>query len=204
MVAVWARGEIPAHLLAQMHPLARRRVAALGPARAREWSGGRWCRALVAGESIRRATNPRVVPWRGSPGSISVTHKLGVCVAAGVDDGAHSRVGVDLEVVHASDVQIAEKVLTSRELAAMSSVQSALRPLYVAACFSAKEAAWKALSATDQLGLSYADIEISIEGGPGPGVRVGTAMMAPGRRLGLCARSDGAWVLTVATDFARA
>lgn len=197
IVAVRTEGLAPVELLSRVHPDALRRLRALAPSRVREWLGGRLCRALAAEQTLESVTDPRTSPWEVRPGRWSVSHKVGVCVAASAVDPAVLRVGVDVEVVQPSDVLLATKILTPSEVAIMSGLDDEARPGYVSACFSAKEAIWKALTEEEQRDLGYREI-CPIVDHTGP-MALGHAP-AGRRAITFAQRSESGWILTVAAD----
>jgi 4'-phosphopantetheinyl transferase EntD len=141
---------------AELHPDERARAAALAPVRRREWIAGRRAlrRALTAAGLADAAALAGVVlaaDDRGAPtvpaGAVgSLSHKRELAVAL-VAPAAGWTIGVDLEVDRSRGIDIARKVLTAAELAALDAegAAGAARDRAVILAFAIKEAVYKAI-----------------------------------------------------------
>jgi 4'-phosphopantetheinyl transferase EntD len=138
-----------AEALAGLHAEERVHAATLAPARRRDWVAGRLAlRTALAGAGL--ACEAAVLADdRGAPalpaglcGSIS--HKRGLAVAL-VAPGGGARIGVDLEQWAPPRLDLASRVLTDAERAALAGLDEAARGLAVVLRFALKEAVYKAI-----------------------------------------------------------
>lgn len=89
----------------------------------------------------------------------SVSHKGPVIVGL-VDSDRGYRVGIDLEFVEHNEEQIATRILTQEELDRVKRLRPDLRNRVIAMCFSLKESTYKALTASQQIGVDFSDISV--------------------------------------------
>lgn len=129
----------------------------LSPYRAREWLGGRTAlRQLVATE-LPILSNERGAPIL-PPGFVgSVSHKGGLAAALLADDDGW-RVGLDLEVAAPPRADIAPRILTARELAALPD-----RGRAVTLRFAIKEAIYKAVDPFVQRYVAFKEVELDFD-----------------------------------------
>jgi phosphopantetheine--protein transferase-like protein len=135
--------------LAALLPEEQARAAELAPVRRRDWVAGRLAlRAALAGAGLA-CDRPVLADDRGAPvlpegldGSVS--HKRGLAVALAAARGPH-RVGVDVELLVAPRLDLAPRVLTADERAAVAALDPAARGRAVTLRFSIKEAIYKAI-----------------------------------------------------------
>lgn len=131
-----------------LKPEERAHGASWAPARRRTWIGGR----AALRTALQRAglDAPAVLQdERGAPElpaglSGSVSHKEHLAVALVAREPV-ARVGVDVEILRPTRVDIARKVLTASEVAEVDALGAADRATQVLLRFSAKEAIYKAL-----------------------------------------------------------
>lgn len=153
-------------------------LAALPPAEqahAQTLSGGRR-RELVAGRAALHATLAELAPEladapiladdRGAPvlpagWSGSVSHK-GTRAAALVAPAGAARIGVDLEVARAPRQDIASRILTPREIGALSDRD---RGLGATLRFSIKEAIYKAVDPFVRRYVAFTEVELDVVDG---------------------------------------
>jgi enterobactin synthetase component D len=134
-----------------LHPEESAFAATLAPARRPTWVGGRVAlRAALASLGAPLA-EPVLATPRGAPllpaGFVgSITHKPGVAaaVAARAEEPLRT-LGVDLEIARRLRTDIARRVLTADEEAALAGLVGDARDLEVLRWFAAKEAIYKAL-----------------------------------------------------------
>jgi enterobactin synthetase component D len=172
--------------IADLHADEQTAVAALAPGRRPEWIAGR--RALraalraVGGDGA--AGGPLLTDDRGAPrlpaglvGSISHKRALAVALAAG-DDGW--RVGVDLEALAPRRFDIAPRVLTAAERAALAGVTGLARDHAVLRAFALKEAVYKAIDPFLRRHVGFLEVEVwpddaggaVVEGAPAWGLAI--------------------------------
>ena len=133
-----------------LHPVETAFARALPEARRAGWVGGRVAlRAALAAVGLE-ASEPMLATPRGAPmlpaGAVgSVSHKRTIAVAlCAREEAPRATVGIDVEDVRPLRTDIASKVLTTDELAALPADGPA-RDAAVLLAFSAKEAIYKAL-----------------------------------------------------------
>jgi enterobactin synthetase component D len=134
-----------------LHPEETAHAASLAPARRTSWVGGRVAlraalEALGATPDAPLLGTPRGAPClpEGFVGSIS--HKPGLALALAARAAEPRRtLGVDLELVRPLRVDIAGRILTTAELAALAGLSGEARDREVLRRFAAKEAIYKAL-----------------------------------------------------------
>lgn len=130
-------------LAAELHPDERALAARLAPVRARELIAGRAALRRAGAGAGPILPDPRGAPILPPHLSGSVSHK-GARAAAIVAPLAHGRVGVDLERTRGLRADIARRILTANELAALPADEAA-RERAVLRAFSIKEAIYKAI-----------------------------------------------------------
>ena len=136
---------------AALHPDERAFAHALGDARLASWIAGRLALRAALDAAGLPSSAPILPGPRGEPrlpdgvtGSIS--HKSGLAVAIAAPMGAPpTTLGLDLEELRALRADIAARVLTDRERAALPAA-GVDRDAHVLRVFSAKEAIYKALA----------------------------------------------------------
>jgi enterobactin synthetase component D len=138
--------ELPAGL----HPVEAAFARALPEARRIGWVGGRVAlRAALAAVGVE-APDPMLSTPRGAPilppGAVgSVSHKRAIAVGlCARDSQPRATVGIDIEEIRRLRLDIAPRVLTAEEQAALPA-EGAARDAAVLLAFSAKEAIYKAL-----------------------------------------------------------
>jgi enterobactin synthetase component D len=147
-VAIPGEAELESLGAAVLRPEERAHGASWAPPRRRTWIGGR----AALRTALQRAgiDAPAVLQdERGAPElpagvSGSVSHKEHLAVAL-VARERTARVGVDVEILRPTRVDIARKVLTAPEVAEVDRLGAAERETQVLLRFSAKEAIYKAL-----------------------------------------------------------
>jgi 4'-phosphopantetheinyl transferase EntD len=98
---------------------------------------------------------------RGFVGSVS--HKGTTCVAlAAIDEGA--RIGVDVERVARVHPGVERKILLAEELARIGSLEGEARLRHVLACFSVKEAIYKAIDPYLRRYVSFHEAVLDFDG----------------------------------------
>jgi 4'-phosphopantetheinyl transferase EntD len=147
--------------LAALSPAEQHRAGELGPARRREFVAGRT--ALHGALGAHGAAAPILSDDRGAPvlppgwvGSISHKGALGAALVAPAGAG---HIGVDLELAVASRVDIARRILTPREQAALPDHGRA-----VTLRFAIKEAIYKAVDPYVRRYVGFTEVELDITG----------------------------------------
>ncbi len=138
-------------LPAELHPVETAFARALPEARRAGWVGGRVAlRAALAAVAVK-ASEPMLSTPRGAPllppGAVgSVSHKRTIAVAlCARESRPRATLGIDVEDLRPLRVDVASKVLTPEEQAALPGELGAARDAAVLLHFSAKEAIYKAL-----------------------------------------------------------
>jgi 4'-phosphopantetheinyl transferase EntD len=184
-------GEPDEDALAELHPDERARAAGLAPLRRREWVAGRRAlrRALMTPWDAAILADDRGAPRlpRGAVGSVSHKRALAVALAA-PDDGW--TVGVDLEPARREPgrVDIAPRVLTPAERAALDAVTGEARERAVLLAFALKEALYKAIDPHLRRYVGFQEVAVW----PDPGAGAGEARVEPQGDWGL--ELEAAWV----------
>lgn len=190
-----------ADALAALHPDERAALAAVGRGRRAEWIAGRRAlRAALAevGTPAAAGAGALVIDERGAPvvphglvGSISHKRALAVALAA-ADDGW--RVGVDLEQRGVRSFDIARRVLTPPELAAIASLAGVARDHAVIRAFALKEAVYKAIDPFLRRYVGFLEVAVwpadsggaRVEGAPLADLDVEASWRLVGDELVLC------------------
>jgi enterobactin synthetase component D len=157
--------------LAQLPAAEQQRALALAPARRCEYIAGRTALHLALATAARAtpvAIDPADLPAllsddRGAPilppgWAGSVSHK-GAFAAALVAPAGHGHIGVDLERARPSRHDIARRILTPREQAALPD-----RDLAVTLRFAIKEAIYKALDPYVRRYVGFTEVELDLAG----------------------------------------
>ena len=144
----------------EIHPGERAVADALPPARRREWIAGRAAlRALLpgAGAILRDDRGAPVLPagWVGS-----ISHKLARAAALVAPDRG-ARVGVDLELAAPPRLDVARRVLTERERAALPAGDDGRA---VTLRFALKEAVYKAVDPFVRRYVGFHEVELAFAG----------------------------------------
>jgi len=144
-------------------------------ARRATFIGGRVAlRAAIAavGGGSGEAARPILSTPRGAPalppgfvGSISHKRELAVAIAARAAPTPLATVGIDVEIARPPRTEIAPRVLTPGERAALADLDDRARAAAVLFRFAAKEAIYKALDPWVQRMVSFQEVEIVT--GPG-------------------------------------
>jgi enterobactin synthetase component D len=148
--------------LAALSPVEQHRAGELGPARRREFVAGRTALHSALGAlGALGADAPSLSDDRGAPvlppgwvGSISHKGALGAALVAPAGAG---HIGVDLELAAASRVDIARRILTPREQAALPDHGSA-----VTLRFAIKEAIYKAVDPYVRRYVGFTEVELEL------------------------------------------
>ena len=140
--------------LARLAPAEQARAAELGPVRRREFIAGRTALHLALDSDAPVLSDDRGAPivpagWVGS-----VSHKRALAAALVAPVGA-GRIGVDLELAVPPRGDIGPRVLTARELAALTGGGRG-----VTLRFAIKEAIYKALDPWVQRMVAFQEVEI--------------------------------------------
>jgi 4'-phosphopantetheinyl transferase EntD len=163
--------------LTQLPAAEQQRALALAPARRREYIAGRTALHLALATAARAITpadapaapiDPAAPPAllsddRGAPilpagWAGSVSHK-GAFAAALVAPAGHGHIGVDLERAQPSRHDIARRILTPREQAALPD-----RDLAVTLRFAIKEAIYKAVDRFVRRYVGFTEVELDFDG----------------------------------------
>lgn len=151
-------------VLARLSPEERAFAATLRGFRQPEWVGGRFA-AHAAARVLGRRLGPLLPDDRGAPLSgggvaISISHKrqLAVALAARLESGS---IGVDLEDFAPARPQVAAKVLTARELAAVAELDEDRQWTATLIRFSIKEATYKALAPRLRRYIGFDEAEVA-------------------------------------------
>jgi phosphopantetheine--protein transferase-like protein len=151
-----------------LHPDEAAFVHASPTARRVTFIGGRVAlRAALAALGAGPPASPILSTPRGAPalpsgyvGSISHKHEVAVAIAARGEPTPRTTVGIDVEIPRPLRVDIAPRVLTPGERAALASLDPAARDAEVLFRFAAKEAIYKALDPWVQRLVSFQEVEI--------------------------------------------
>ncbi|HEY7371276.1 MAG TPA: 4'-phosphopantetheinyl transferase superfamily protein [Polyangia bacterium] len=145
-------------------------VHASSAGRRRSFFGGRVAlRAAMAALGAGAADGARAIlsTPRGAPamppgfvGSVSHKRELAVAIVARAEPTPQVTVGVDVEVARALRADIAPRVLTPAERAALSDLTGDARDAAVLVRFALKEAIYKALDPWVQRLVSFQEVEI--------------------------------------------
>jgi enterobactin synthetase component D len=148
--------------LASLPPAEQQRAGELGPLRRSTYVAGRTAMHLALGDAMGGSgqipSNDRGAPilppgWVGS-----ISHK-GVHAAALVAPAGHGHIGVDLEAAVPPGQDIARRILTPREQAALPD-----RGRAVTLRFSIKEAIYKALDPYVRRYVGFTEVELDFDG----------------------------------------
>jgi 4'-phosphopantetheinyl transferase EntD len=144
--------------LARLAPAELQRAGELSPPRRRDYIAGRTALHLALGSTAPILTDDRGAPilpdgWVGS-----ISHK-GALAAALVAPAGLGHVGVDLERAAPPRADIAPRILTPRELAALPD-----RGRAVTLRFSIKEAIYKAVAPYVQRYVGFTEVELDLDG----------------------------------------
>jgi phosphopantetheine--protein transferase-like protein len=105
----------------------------------------------------------------GFVGSVSHKRELAVAIAARSAPTPLTTIGIDVEIARPPRTDIAPRVLTAGERAALAGLDAAARDAAVLLRFAAKEAIYKALDHWVQRLVSFQEVEIVA--GPDGGLR---------------------------------
>ena len=162
-----------------LHPDEAAFVHSSPPARRRTFIGGRVAlraalASLGAGADETAAailSTPRGAPAMppGFVGSVSHKRELAIAIVARAEPTPRTTIGIDVEVARPLRADIAPRVLTPDERAALSHLAGEARDLAVLLRFAAKEAIYKAVDHWVQRLVSFQEVEIVPA--PGGGLR---------------------------------
>jgi enterobactin synthetase component D / holo-[acyl-carrier protein] synthase len=168
-----------------LHPAEAAFVFASPAPRRASFIGGRVAlhTAIAAlGGSAADATPPILSTPRGAPamppgfvGSVSHKRELAVAIVARAEPTPRTTIGIDLETPRVRRVDIAARVLTDGERAALAGVDADARDAEVLFRFAAKEAIYKALDPWVQRLVSFQEVEIVTASDGGRGARLSLA-----------------------------
>lgn len=144
--------------LAGLPPAEQRRAGELAPPRRRDYIAGRTALHLALASAVPILSDDRGAPilpdgWVGS-----VSHK-GTFAAALVAPAGRGHVGVDLELAAPPRLDIAPRILTPRELAALPD-----RGRAVTLRFAIKEAIYKAVAPYVRRYVGFTEVELDLDG----------------------------------------
>ena len=144
--------------LARLPELERARAAALSPNRRREFIAGRTALHLALGSDAAILSDDRGAPALppGWVGSVSHKRELATALVAPAGTG---HIGVDLEHAAAPRTDIARRILTPREQAALPD-----RGRAVTLRFSIKEAIYKAIDPYVRRYVGFTEVELDFAG----------------------------------------
>ena len=153
--------------LAALAAAEQHRAGQLGPVRRGEFIAGRTALHLALGSDAPILSDDRGAPilppgWTGS-----ISHKAGLAAALVAPAGAGC-VGVDLELAAAPRADIARRILTPREQAALPD-----RGRAVTLRFAIKEAIYKAVDPYVRRYVGFTEVELELDG---DAVAVATAL----------------------------
>jgi 4'-phosphopantetheinyl transferase EntD len=148
--------------LAALAPAEQQRAAQLGPVRRREFVAGRTALHLALGDAAPILSDDRGAPilppgWVGS-----ISHKGspdGAVAAALVAPAGTGHIGVDLELAAPPRTDIARRILTPREQAALPD-----RGRAVTLRFAIKEAIYKAIDPYVRRYVGFTEVELELTG----------------------------------------
>lgn len=148
----------PDAALAALSPAERQRAGELGPIRRREFVAGRTALHLALGADASILSDDRGAPilppgWAGS-----ISHK-GALGAALVAPAGAGHIGVDLELAAPPRADIARRILTPREQAALPD-----RGRAVTLRFAIKEAIYKAVDPYVRRYVGFTEVELELTG----------------------------------------
>jgi 4'-phosphopantetheinyl transferase EntD len=153
--------------LARLPPAEQQRAGELGPLRRDAYVAGRTALHLALASAMGEEGVPVLSDDRGAPilppgwvGSIS--HKgspAGALAAALVAPAGHGHIGVDLEIAAPPRHDIARRILTPREQAALPD-----RGRAVTLRFSIKEAIYKAIDPYVRRYVGFTEVELDLTG----------------------------------------
>jgi enterobactin synthetase component D len=144
--------------LAELPPAEQHRVRELAGARRRDYVAGRTALHLALATAEPILSNERGAPILPSGWVGSVSHKGAVAAALVAPAGA-GHIGVDLERAQPSRQDIARRILTPREQAALPD-----RDLAVTLRFAIKEAIYKALDPYVRRYVGFTEVELDFDG----------------------------------------
>lgn len=153
-----------------LHPDEAAFVHASPAARRATFIGGRVAlRAALAAFDADAGSDPSPIlsTPRGAPalppgfvGSVSHKRELAVAIVARAEPTPRTTLGIDVEIPRALRTDIATRVLTPAERAAVAALDPAARDVEVLYRFAAKEAIYKALDPWVQRLVSFQEVEI--------------------------------------------
>jgi enterobactin synthetase component D len=144
--------------LAELPPAEQHRVRELAGARRRDYVAGRTALHLALATAEPILSNERGAPILPSGWVGSVSHK-GALAAALVSPAGRGHIGVDLERAGPPRQDIARRILTAREQAALPD-----RAAAVMLRFAIKEAIYKAVDPYVQRYVGFTEVELDITG----------------------------------------
>jgi enterobactin synthetase component D / holo-[acyl-carrier protein] synthase len=144
--------------LASLAPAEQHRAGELAPPRRRDYIAGRTALHLALASPVPILSDDRGAPILPAGWVGSVSHK-GPFAAALVAPAGHGHVGVDLERAAPPRVDIAPRILTPRELAALPD-----RGRAVTLRFAIKEAIYKAIDPYVRRYVGFTEVELDLSG----------------------------------------
>ena len=145
-------------------------------------------------------STPRGAPAlpSGYVGSVSHKRELAVAIVARAEPTPRTTLGIDVEIPRPLRTDIATRVLTDDERAALAGLDPAARDAEVLFRFAAKEAIYKALDPWVQRMVSFQEVEIVAAPGGGRHARLALPVGEGPFRVELHDASDEGLVLVVA------
>jgi 4'-phosphopantetheinyl transferase EntD len=176
--------------LAELHPDEAALAQTMSPIRKAEWVAGRRALRQALG-GIAPATAAIGADDRGAPrvpvGAVgSISHKRALAVALAAPASGWT-VGIDLELPAPRKLDIAPRVLTPAELAAIAAHDAAARARAVLLAFALKEAVYKAIDPHLRRYVGFQEVAVW----PAAGDTGGDARVAPLAPWGL--EVEAAW-----------
>jgi phosphopantetheine--protein transferase-like protein len=166
LVGVAIPGAITPELEAALHPDERALAATLSPVRRLTFTAGRVALRVALGD-LGLPTGPVLVGEAGAPlvpagARASISHKttLAVALAAPDDPVQGWRLGVDVEEDRPRRFDIARRVLTPEERAAVAGMPAAEREREVLVRFALKEAFYKAANALLHRSIGFQEVAV--------------------------------------------
>lgn len=159
----------------ELHADERAHAATLSPHRAREWMGGRAALRQLVVTELPMLSDDRGAPHM-PPGFVgSVSHKKDLAAALVADDDGW-KVGVDLDLAAPPRADIAPRILTARELAALDDHTASpfgaaarepslarVRGRAVTLRFAIKEAIYKAVDPFLRRYVAFKEVELDFD-----------------------------------------
>lgn len=203
----------PDALLPNLHPEEAAHAATLAPARRRTWAAGRVALRQALADRGGQHPAPIFATPRGAPllqdspslcASISHKDSMAVALVALVGTARPSLVGIDLESWAPRRYDIASRVLTTTEQAAVACLAAPERARAILLLFSIKEAIYKAVDPVLRRFVPWSDVELEVPTITTPSGTVRVLTGFPGASIETTFRSlEGHWITTARAQFDR-